>query len=659
MKKIDFKISAFCVICLFVIKINAQVVSTYAGNGVPGSTDGSALFATFEDPHGIYINSAGDIYIADQNSHKIRKITSAGVVSTFAGSGVAGSTNGTGTSASFNRPRGICADASGNLYIADSFNHKIRKITSAGAVTNFAGSGIAGSTDATGAAASFNGPRGICADASGNIYVTDEGNHKIRKITPAGVVTTFAGTGISGAVDGPVATASFNVPQGICIDGSGNFYVADRNNNSIRKISSTGVVSTLAGSGTAGFVDGTGVAASFNKPVSVYANSTGDIFVSDQNSHAIRKITPTGVVTTIAGSGVVGSTNGTGTAASFNFPAGLCLNSSGDIFVADLGNHKIRKIVVCVAPLAPTNTTPSSNQTLCENNSTILSATSTGTVNWFSTPTSTTVLASGTSYTTSVLSAGTYTYYAEASTCSVSATRAAITVTVNATPIVSVNSGSICSGSSFTINPSGANTYTISGGSTIVTPTTNTSYNVTGTSAQGCVSSNTAMSSVTVNTLPNVTAITNNTLLCTGQTATLTASGASTYLWNTSATTSVIAASPTVQTTYTVTGTDANGCVNSSTVTQNVSLCTGINSQIANQNSQIVLYPNPSNGIFTISGIEQNTSISIYNAIGELVKSIQSTDNNTTIDLPDYSNGIYFIKVKNNNADVIQKIIKQ
>ena len=241
----------------------------------------------------------------------------------------------------------------------------------------------------------------------------------------------------------------------------------------------------------------------------------------------------------------------------------------------------------------------------------------------------------------------------------VSSNTAVSSVTVNAKPAISVNNGSICSGASFTINPTGASTYTISGGLTVVTPTTNTSYNVTGTSAQGCVSTNTAVSSVTVNTLPNVTAITNNTLLCTGQTATLTANGASTYLWNTSVTTSIIAISPTVTTNYTVTGTDVNGCSNSVVLTQSVSLCTGINSQIVTPNSQIVLYPNPSNGVFTISAIEQNTSIGIYNAIGELVKSIQSTDSNTTIDLSNYSNGIYFIKVKNNKGEAIQKLIKQ
>jgi hypothetical protein len=321
-------------------------------------------------------------------------------------------------------------------------------------------------------------------------------------------------------------------------------------------------------------------------------------------------------------------------------------------------NVYVFKLSQCISPSTPANTTPLLNQTICSGLTTNLSASSSGTVTWYSTPTGTNVLASGTSYTTPVLSAGTYTYYAEASTCTISATRTAITVTVNSLPTISVNSGSICSGNSFTINPTGVSTYSISGGSAIVSPTTNASYNITGTSAQGCVSSNTAVSSVAVNSLPTITAITNNTLLCIGETTSLTASGASTYLWNTSATTSVIAISPTVTINYTVTGTDANGCINSSTITQSVSLCTGI-SATQSIDASLNVFPNPSNGLFTITGIEQNANISIYNTLGVLIKTLQTEKINTEIDLSDYSNGIYFIKLKNNNGEAIHKLIKQ
>lgn len=344
---------------------------------------------------------------------------------------------------------------------------------------------------------------------------------------------------------------------------------------------------------------------------------------------------------------------------------GLTQSNTGTI-IASAGSHQplyggglydafLVKFSDCSIPSNPTGI----NQSICTNNTATLSATSgSATINWFATALSTTILGTGTAYITPTLTVGSYTYYAEAFTCVTSATRTAITVTVNALPIVSVNSGSICSGSSFTINPTGASTYSISGGFAIVSPTTNASYNITGTSAQGCVSSNTAVSSVAVNSLPTITAITNNTLLCTGETTSLTASGASNYLWNTSATTSVIAISPTVTTNYTVNGTDANGCSNSSTITQSVSLCTGI-SATQSIDASLNVYPNPSNGLFTITGIEQNENISIYNTLGELIKTFQTEKINTTIDLSDNSNGIYFIKIKNSNGEAIHKLIKQ
>jgi len=188
--------------------------------------------------------------VADQSNSTIRKITSAGVVTTFAGTaGVFGSADGTGAAASFNYPFGIAVDASGNVYVADQNNSAIRKITSAGVVTTFAGTaGVSGSADGTGTAASFNYPLGIAVDASGNVYVADQNNSTIRKITSAGVVTTFAGTaGVSGSADGTGAAASFYYPTGIAVDASGNVYVADTYNSTIRKITSAGVVTTFAG----------------------------------------------------------------------------------------------------------------------------------------------------------------------------------------------------------------------------------------------------------------------------------------------------------------------------------------------------------------------------------------------------------------------------
>jgi len=265
-------------------------------------------------------------------------------VTTLAGIGSPGYANGTGTAASFNYPTGVAVDGSGNLYVADQHNHLIRKITSAGVVTTLAGIGSQGYANGTGTAASFNYPWGVAVDGSGNLYVADQGNHLIRKITSAGVVTTLAGSGSSGSADGTGTAASFHDPTGVAVDGSGNLYVADKNNHLIRKITSAGVVTTFAGSGSSGSADGTGTAASFYRPDGVVVDGSGNVYVADRNNHLIRKITSAGVVTTLAGSGSAGSADGTGTAASFSYPSGVAVDGSGNVYVGDSDNHLIRKI---------------------------------------------------------------------------------------------------------------------------------------------------------------------------------------------------------------------------------------------------------------------------------------------------------------------------
>ena len=266
-----------------------------------------------------------------------------GIATTFAGSGAASYADGTGTAAQFNGPQGVAVDSSGTLYVADAGNNRIRKITSAGVVTTLAGSGVAGSADGTGIAAQFNNPAGVAVDSSGIVYVADQLNHRIRKITPAGVVTTFAG-GVGGFADGTGTAAQFNAPSGVAVDPSGIVYVADYTNHRIRKITSAGVVTTLAGSGVAGSADGTGTAAQFNRPAGVAVDSSGAVYVAEYTSNRIRAITTAGVVTMLAGSGVAGFADGTGTAAQFNGPLGVAVDSSGAVYVGDYGNNRIRKI---------------------------------------------------------------------------------------------------------------------------------------------------------------------------------------------------------------------------------------------------------------------------------------------------------------------------
>ena len=214
-------------------------VTTFAGSGSAGSADGTGTAASFYKPSGVAVDGSGNVYVAEYYNHLIRKITSAGVVTTLAGSGSAGSANGTGTAASFYRPYGVAVDGNGNVYVADYYNHLIRKITSAGVVTTLAGSGSQGSADGTGTAASFYNPSGVAVDGSGNVYVADRSNHLIRKITSADVVTTLAGSGSQGSANGTGTAASFTLPYGVAVDASGNVYVADSGNNLIRKIATT------------------------------------------------------------------------------------------------------------------------------------------------------------------------------------------------------------------------------------------------------------------------------------------------------------------------------------------------------------------------------------------------------------------------------------
>jgi sugar lactone lactonase YvrE len=318
------------------------IVSTLAGSGSSGSADRTGNEASFNLPQNLAVDSIGNVYVADSWNYKIRKITSAGVVTTLAGSGVSGSEDGTGTAASFRGPGGVAVDSNGNVYVAD--NLKIRKITSTGNVTTFAGSGVSGSEDGTGTAASFNSPSGVAVDKNGNVYVADSWSHKIRKITPEGVVTTFAGSGVLGSEDGTGTAASFNSPSGVAVDKNENVYVADSSNNKVRKITPAGAVTTLAGSGRKGSRDGT--AANFNYPNGVAVDSIGNVYVVDSGNYKIRKVTPAGVATTLAGSGVEGSEDGTGTAASFSWFSGLALDSSGNVYVADANNNLIRKITI-------------------------------------------------------------------------------------------------------------------------------------------------------------------------------------------------------------------------------------------------------------------------------------------------------------------------
>lgn len=344
----------FTTLCLpALVRAQDYTYTTYAGtpgrSGSQNGQNGNLNASTFNFPFGIAIGSDGTLYVTDTGNSLIRKVTPAGAVTTFVGKlDNFGGTDGSGTNATFNRPHGPVFDRAGNLYVADFAGGTIRKITPAGAVTTLAGTaGTIGNVDGTGAAARFAAPSSLAIDGADNLYVADSGNHVIRKITPAGVVTTLAGTaGSFGATDGVGAAARFNNPRGIVCAADGTLYVADTNNNSIRKIAPDGAVTTLAGqTNTVGGADGTGSAARFNFPNSLALDQAGNIIVADENNCTIRRVTPAGVVTTIAGSaGAQGRVNGTGSAARFNQPTGVAVDGSGNIYVVDYVNQLIRKI---------------------------------------------------------------------------------------------------------------------------------------------------------------------------------------------------------------------------------------------------------------------------------------------------------------------------
>jgi len=315
----------------------AVSVSTLAGSGVQGAADGTGIFATFYQPTGVAVDASGNVYIADYRNNLIRKITTAGVVTTLAGSVVPGAANATGAYASFNQPTGVAVDASGNIYVADNANNLIREITPAGVVTTIAGSGASGGLNATGNAATFNYPQGIAVDASGNIYVADYGNNQVRKIAPGGIVTTLAGKDSAGANNGVDTAATFNQPTSVAVDAAGNVYVADEGNNLIRKISPAGTVTTFAGSGAVGAANGSSTSASFNGPTGVAVDGAGNVYVADYGNNQVREISPAGTVTTL-GSGPTANTK------LFKGPYGVAVDAAGNVYVADYGYSTILKI---------------------------------------------------------------------------------------------------------------------------------------------------------------------------------------------------------------------------------------------------------------------------------------------------------------------------
>jgi serine/threonine protein kinase, bacterial len=323
-------------------------VSTLAGNGRAGFRDGAASTAEFGNPSGLAVDAAGNVYVSDNLSSRVRMIgADSHIVSTIAGSGATGFANGAPTRAEFNHPTGIAVDRSGNVYVADTNNEAIRMIAAGSrSVTTLAGDGMHGFRDGVALAARFNSPMGVAVDSAGNVFVADAGNDRIRMIAAGShEVSTVAGS-TAGFADGAAGNAEFDHPIAVAVDSAGNLFVADVNNNRIRIISAgSRGVSTLAGGGRQDFADGEAMAAEFSHPVGVAVDPVGNVYVADSLNARVRVISVgSHLVSTLAGSGTTGSADGPGESAQFASPFAVAVNRGGSVYVADLLGQRIRLI---------------------------------------------------------------------------------------------------------------------------------------------------------------------------------------------------------------------------------------------------------------------------------------------------------------------------
>lgn len=311
-------------------------LSVYAGTGEAGHTNGPARMARFAGPLGLTIDDGGTIYVADTGNHRIRSITSTGLVLDVAGSGREGYADGPSALAQFSSPNAVTVGPDGTIYAADAGNRRIRAISPSGVVSTVAGSGVAGYVNGVGTAAQFTVTGAVVADRAGNLYVPDRLNSVIRKITPAGVVSTFAGSGTRGHADGPSDIAQFNVPIRMGVDATGNVYVVDTGDNRIRKVTPQGVVSTVAGSGVPGFADGTAAQAKFSANImGICLDGSGNLYVMDAGNRRIRKVTPGGTVST-----VFEFTNPDHT------PANMKMDQAGNLYLSDRQHNVIYKLTI-------------------------------------------------------------------------------------------------------------------------------------------------------------------------------------------------------------------------------------------------------------------------------------------------------------------------
>jgi sugar lactone lactonase YvrE len=339
------------------MRASAQIITTIAGNGIAGSTGdgGAATAAEFKGPNSVTFDAHNNFYIADSGTATIRMVNTAGIISRVAGSIFGGGYSGDGgaaTIASLFRPTDVAFDAMGNMYIADQGNQVIRKVNTAGIISTFAGNGISGFSGDGGqaTAAEFNNPQNLTVDAAGNLYIADKGNNRIRRVSTSGIISTVAGTGTAGySGDGGQATAAeINGAYDVAFDASGNMYLADCYNYRIRKVNAAGIISTVVGNGTGGYSGdgGQATAAGLYWPAGIIFDGAGNMYISDFGTDRVRMVNTVGIISTVAGNGTwaYSGDGGLATAAELNGPYGIAFDAFSNLYIADLLNNRIRMV---------------------------------------------------------------------------------------------------------------------------------------------------------------------------------------------------------------------------------------------------------------------------------------------------------------------------
>ena len=655
--------SVLLVLAIGITMVQSQEVSTFAGDGL---ADGP-----FNEPNGIVVDANGNSYVTDTKNHRIQKISPTGVVTTFAGSGTAGYADGNGTAATFNEPIGIALHGT-DLYVADTKNNLIRKITSAGDVSIFAGTsgdfGF-GYTDGIGTAAKFWVPTGIAVHGD-TLYVADQINHRIRKIVIAtATVTTLAGSS-NGYADGVGTEAQFKLPSGLAVFDD-TLYVTDQSDNRIRKIViATAAVSTLAGGGTFGSTDGTGTLASFGGPEGIVADDQGNLYVGDTWNNRIRKITPSGVVTTLAG-GWYGYLDGIGTAAKFTNPTGMGIDASGNLYVADKGNNRIRMITMC-----PNEAPTVADQSFC-GSATIADLEATTaigeTVEWFAESTGGMALA-----TTDALATATD-YYAAAkitATGCVGTTRSKATVTLNSLPVAPTASATqeFCYGATVSdldegtvINDVTVSWYSAATGGTLLEATatlSTTDYYAAATNTiTNCASANRTAVTVTINLPPSSISVQDVQTLNSGATIadlTIFEPAGEEAVWYSEATGGTPLASTTVLTATDYYVTLKNSTTNCERIDR-LQVTVIINATGINENSfgtNITLYPNPVEYKLTIDSKDYKVQdITILDVTGKVITTIKTPTK--VVDVSNLTKGLYFLQLQTEEGVGVKGFIKK